>query len=277
MKEFFKMKNRLRELRNRKKLSQKAFAIAFNDYLKENRHNDEKDDSISYATISRWENGQDIPPAYVKDLAEYFDVTIQYFQGLTYSKDQILKIINQNFIDRYDDYNQKGFFDDPFIDDSLFLPIKNYLNYHWIEIKFSKEELKKFDSTVKKFWNETFNFIFDDPSIKYMIDYGGGKPLLISRLSKVIEKQYLKDSQSIISRVFDTTVQPQLNDFEWSKDEMLRYGKKDDIKKSIDELIDSLSDFKNNLHALPANSFKNDLHCSFDELMKKFSDDDLPF
>ena len=49
------MKNRIKELRKSKKLSQKAFAIAFNDYIKENKLNSKP---ITNTTVSRWENNQ---------------------------------------------------------------------------------------------------------------------------------------------------------------------------------------------------------------------------
>lgn len=261
------MNNRLKELRKRKKLSQKAFAMAFNDYLKETEsknmsENEIENSFISYATISRWENGQTpIPNYYIKKLADYFEVTVQYIQGLTYSEEQILNIINQVYIDKYDDFKKKGDYAiDPFsqtpYDDKLYIAMKNYLNYHYIEVEFSKEELEKFDNAIKNFWKKCFEFVFDNPLIKVEMKYGGNKRGLIRNLSHAIYKKYLNDSQSIISRVFDETTNKEIKKFESNKDELLRFGTKKEIVNEIDELITKLNNFKQILYALPDNHEK---------------------
>lgn len=81
------MQNRLKELRKKKKLSQKQFAQAFNDFIKENKEfavldTKGKIKKISYATVSRWEVGTTpIPAKYLETLAKYFRVSIAYFLG----------------------------------------------------------------------------------------------------------------------------------------------------------------------------------------------------
>ena len=68
------LENRLKELRKAKKLSQKEFAKAFNDFIKENKEfavldTKGKIKKISYATVSRWEVGQTpIPTKYYEAL-----------------------------------------------------------------------------------------------------------------------------------------------------------------------------------------------------------------
>lgn len=81
------MQNRLKELRKTKKLSQKEFAQAFNDFMKSypqfaatDQHLQIK--KISYATVSRWEVGTTpIPTEYLEALAKYFRVSMSYFLG----------------------------------------------------------------------------------------------------------------------------------------------------------------------------------------------------
>lgn len=84
--------NRIKELRNEKGLSQKEFAKAFSDFVK----NDKTIKSVSYATISRWERGENEPKleTWVK-LADFFDVPVLYLQGVSNSK------ITLNNIDRF--------------------------------------------------------------------------------------------------------------------------------------------------------------------------------
>lgn len=81
------MQNRLRELRKKKKISQKQFAQSFNSFMKnypkfavvDRKHQIKQ---ISYATVSRWELGTtSIPTEYLEALAKYFRVSIAYFLG----------------------------------------------------------------------------------------------------------------------------------------------------------------------------------------------------
>lgn len=73
-------RNRIKELRKEKGLSQKEFAKAFNEFSKDN----ENVKSISYATVSRWENGENEPKleTWIK-LADFFDVPVNYLQGVS--------------------------------------------------------------------------------------------------------------------------------------------------------------------------------------------------
>ena len=73
--------NRIKELRNKKGLSQKEFAKAFSEFVKE----DSEIKSVSYATISRWERGENEPKleTWVK-LADFFNVSVPYLQGITF-------------------------------------------------------------------------------------------------------------------------------------------------------------------------------------------------
>jgi transcriptional regulator with XRE-family HTH domain len=89
--------NRLKELRQRKKLSQKEFAAAFNKFLKDSdspiKDNHGNIKKISYATVSRWENGQTpIPSIYYSSLAAFLDVSLPYLQGLGMSLDQAIDL-----------------------------------------------------------------------------------------------------------------------------------------------------------------------------------------
>ena len=76
--------NRIKELRNEKGLSQKEFAKAFSDFVK----NDKTIKSVSYATISRWERGENEPKleTWFK-LSDFFDVPVSYLQGIGNSRD----------------------------------------------------------------------------------------------------------------------------------------------------------------------------------------------
>lgn len=93
------LKNRLKELRKAKKLSQKEFAKAFNNFIREYKDyavldNNGKVKKVSQATISRWEVGKTpIPTKYYEALANFFNVPLAYIQGAGYSKKEIEHII----------------------------------------------------------------------------------------------------------------------------------------------------------------------------------------
>lgn len=76
--------NRIKELRNKKGLSQKEFAKAFSEFIR----NDENVKPVSYATISRWERGENEPKleTWFK-LSDFFNVPVSYLQGISNSRD----------------------------------------------------------------------------------------------------------------------------------------------------------------------------------------------
>lgn len=76
------MPNRLKELRLEKGLTLKEFAKSFNDFLKDSFEPSEAFKQISYATVSRWENGVSDPKRKMwEKLADYYGVSINYVRG----------------------------------------------------------------------------------------------------------------------------------------------------------------------------------------------------
>lgn len=110
------MENRLKELRQNKKLSQKQFAKAFNDFLNKNKtvkDNNGNVKNISYATVSRWESGQTlIPSIYYSSLAEFFDINVfdlfKNFQIIR-TKKQMLDLL---FLAYKNNFEYKAYSDD---------------------------------------------------------------------------------------------------------------------------------------------------------------------
>ena len=67
------MDNRIKELRKNKGLTLKELAVEFNEFTKKDRENIK---TISYSTLSRWEQGVTEPSLNTwQKLADYFDVT----------------------------------------------------------------------------------------------------------------------------------------------------------------------------------------------------------
>ena len=74
------MGNRLRELRNEKGFSQTQLAIKFN---------------LGKSTVSHYENSErDIPSEMIIKFSEYFNVTADYFLGISSIRNEILSANN---------------------------------------------------------------------------------------------------------------------------------------------------------------------------------------
>lgn len=92
--------NRIKELRIKKGLSQKEFAKAFSDFVKD----DKNIKSVSYATISRWEHGENEPKTETwNKLSEYFHVPVSYLRGRGLSQNDVIWFLMYVYVNRYND------------------------------------------------------------------------------------------------------------------------------------------------------------------------------
>lgn len=171
------MKNRLKELRKAKKLSQKEFAKAFNDFMKNNigcavLDNNFKIKNIRQTTISRWESGKTpIPNKYYPALVHFFDVPLAYIQGASYSKKEIENIIlnevnlrlANRFINGEIEKNQLSIvlYDFLQIDKSN---LKAYLNLCGKTV-IEKQEIPVLSDELAKLLKRIYSFLFEDEAI----------------------------------------------------------------------------------------------------------------
>lgn len=92
--------NRINEMRTKKGLSQKEFAKAFSDFIK----NDENVKSVSYATISRWERGENEPKIETwNKLSDYFHIPVSYLRGSGWSQDDVIWFLMYVYVNRNND------------------------------------------------------------------------------------------------------------------------------------------------------------------------------
>ena len=79
------MKNRIKELRNKQRLSQRQFVMDFNNFLSANKEqykNKRGVKEITFGTASRWENNLNKPTSAMwQALANFFNVSVEYLQG----------------------------------------------------------------------------------------------------------------------------------------------------------------------------------------------------
>lgn len=171
------MKNRLKELRKAKKLSQKEFAKAFNDFMKENKEyavldNNGKVKKVSQATISRWEVGQTpIPSKYYSTLAHFFDVPLAYIQGAGYSKEEIENIVLDEINLRLAD----SFINGEAEENNLSIVLHNFLYIDKSNLKaylnlcgetvIEKQEIPVLNEELAKLLKKIYSFLFENDSI----------------------------------------------------------------------------------------------------------------
>lgn len=187
--------------------------------------------------------------------ADFFGASVPYLQGLTYSKDDILEILNNAYMaDKLDKQPSLE-------DDRIELVTDKYL---WSENItppnkiFRTEQLMNYRENPKviAYWSDNFSFLFSTSSINDFMMNGGNKLGLKIILAREIEKQYLKANETEISKYFSNNIYPYLNAFNLLKDDLVRFGSDDEIKKYIDELIVKLKDFEKELDELPPNPKK---------------------
>ncbi|WP_052747885.1 helix-turn-helix domain-containing protein [Lactobacillus helveticus] len=96
--------NRIKELREKRSLSQRQFVTDFNKYISTNEEqykNKRGVKKITFGTASRWENSLNKPTEYMwQALADFFNVSVAYLKG-AYSKKEIAQITQETYKKNY--------------------------------------------------------------------------------------------------------------------------------------------------------------------------------
>lgn len=155
--------NRIKQLREKQNLSQRKFVTEFNKFLSlhgEQYKNKRGVKEITFGTASRWENSLNNPTEYMwQALANFFNVSVDYLKGYGYSKDYIYKQLDDAYKEPYTkDYEVEPPFTNPVL--SAKEEIDKYCKQNKISIP---------KDTDLKFWQDNFNFIFKDKSVKRLL------------------------------------------------------------------------------------------------------------
>lgn len=252
------MKNRLKELRVAKKLSQKDFAKAFNKFINENSdyyvfNGKGQKKKISYATVSRWENNRTpIPTDYYKSLADFLEVPINYLQGLTMGRKDILRVLNNAYYD---------FLKYPKVT-TLIGSINDLLAL--LDIPSPKDsltmnDLNTFSVKACNYWDKNFDFLFVCDQITYLLDLprkSVSNERMESQIISAIEETEIALTSTEISKLFDKEADFVLKDYYFNREKLVRFNTKDDIELYTFNLMHCLNDFLNKMQKLPENSKK---------------------
>lgn len=162
------MKNRIKEFRTKKDLTQKECVKSFNEYLEKKNIK-----GVTTATWSRWENGLNTPTEKMwNNLADFFNVDISRLKGIVLDQEQIavrlIPIIHNSYFDTWFFTNAKNkhgktfnYFSPELVDNiDTYITIKNggklpYQLYKKNEIEF------KLTESIFKYWYVNLQSLFE--------------------------------------------------------------------------------------------------------------------
>lgn len=176
--------NRIKQLREKKNLSQKDFVTDFNIFLDmhlEKYKNQRGVKTITFGTASRWENNLNHPTEFMwQALADYFNVSIAYLKG-AYSKDEILKMLQKAYKEgsKYQTSNYYQIKNSICFNVDLIMIAHGFIepNEPSINGMLSQSDVNNFE-----FWKQNFSFIFESVAMGW----------LISRPIEVSDQEILK-------------------------------------------------------------------------------------
>lgn len=260
-----KSKNRLKELR------------LTHDYTLDDI---ERLTGIKRGTYNNYENGNTEPKLETwQKLADFWDVTVPYLQGLTISESDVLRIINDSYLSDVQQFlasqNESKSFDyASFIkSDDIYFGVSRSVDMYLLINKiplplnsFSMLQLKKYSKDVEAYWKKNFNFIFNDivgvdvdryPSLDFTNDFRikmSEINTLIPEIELCISTKYLETYNTSISKYYEAqNYYHDIAEFQSNTDEIMRFNSKNKIKMQITKIINELSSFSAKLDKLPDN------------------------
>lgn len=143
--------NRIKELRKSHGLSQTELA---------------RETGISNQAVSFYENGKRQPKIETwQRLAKFFNVSVPYIQGLTYTTEQMVRIIHDFYFSGYDPEQAFSVSDDFSNEVNIYIKVNSD---DVIPRELYREDETKFviTDTVEKYWLKHFKAILDIPKIR---------------------------------------------------------------------------------------------------------------
>lgn len=162
------MKNNLQKLRKRSKLSQTDLAKML---------------GVTRQAISLYEQGKrQLKEKDIETLTKYFNVSKSYLLG-AYSKKEIIKIVHDEYGRQRQSQDSRTFF---LVSSINYYVIDNYLiSVGAIPFDIKKENFLVSDEQINdfNFWNKSLKYIFDDLTIKWLLE----KPYLNASKEDVLK------------------------------------------------------------------------------------------
>lgn len=191
--------NRIKELRQKNNLTLRSLGEKVN---------------MSSSRLSQYETGRREPKLETwQKLANFFGVSVPYLQGITFTKTDILKLLNDTY---FNELNSDF--------DSIVTPVRTYSQLKKIplpEKALTKMEQDKFNKNTYDFWSKNYGFIFLNPLVKNLNGVPNEKNFAENAkylITKAIRKEVLELSSTPISEKFNDLCSNDLHNFNSEKD-----------------------------------------------------------
>lgn len=179
--------NRIKQVREKKSLSQRDFIKSFNLFLEENanKYQDKPGiKTVTFATGSRWENGLNNPTSYMwQALADFFGVSVDWLKGYGYSREELAKLLSDGYDESFT-YQHSRDLDNKIMDaiaektgnkimQSMVQFQKEYGNLKKIIDLYAKLmnlEIPKDENERVKFFTDKMSFLFAMPEAQRLLN-----------------------------------------------------------------------------------------------------------
>lgn len=258
--------NRIKELREANGLSQRALA---------------KRTNISQSAISFYESGMRTPNAFIqKTLSSFFGVTDQYLMGQTAGFNDLVRELNESYVDAMKWAVQDGLTPGkayitpdgrkhlpPVKGDGLFIEVRRFFRLlgkkQPIE-QLASNDFYEFTQKAKDFWKKNFYFVIYLDRIEALLMFNMADALGMgtsnSQLKFALEDINLGLTSTAISKDFEGSsngldslyIMTKL--FFYRSRRMMRFSSKEQIRNEVLGLAQLLYNFEEKLKKLPENS-----------------------
>lgn len=254
------MKNRIKEFRTKKDLTQKECVKSFNEYLEKKNIK-----GVTTATWSRWENGLNTPTEKMwNNLADFFNVDISRLKGIVLDQEQIavrlIPIIHNSYFDTWFFTHAKSkqgktfnYFSPELVDNiDTYITIKNggklpYQLYKENEIEF------KLTESIFKYWYVNLQSLFEEMT-KNKMPASMNDALLLNEFETIL-KRARNDLVHNVKRSPLTSLgffyESEFDNDDYSENRMhekmralLLHGEYETAKKAVDEYFNVISSLK---------------------------------
>lgn len=233
------MKNRILELRKKKKVSQGDVAKALN---------------VTRQAISQYETGDREPRLETwQKLADFFGVSVPYLQGIqpNYTQIDVFKILNNNYFN-----SDNNLYDIHEILEEVFTFSPDIPRLDGL---FSRDEIKGFTPDVQRYWQKYFLFLAEHKLMQtfYELPVSPQADIVLKEnIFNLLEDHVILITETSLSQNYEDSLQDYINTFNSRMMYETRFGNKKDITALINTLIKEAKSLKKSIKDLPDNNVK---------------------
>ena len=235
------MSNRLKEIRQKNSLTLEKMGEKV---------------GIAKNTLSRYESGKREPKLEVwQKLADFFKVSVPYLQGLTYTTDEIIKIVHEYYFEK-DEIEQIGTFNYEFVKNiNLYIRLTSY---DPAPRALYAKETKDFPLTAKakKYWLDHFKDILDSQRLQD-INKGNKDDVIVyfdSEVEKYIAKFQSPYKLTLLGKLYQDKFKNE-NELHDKTIQKIKYLDLSSAKEAINEYAKLVNELRDEVNGFKKDSF----------------------